>query len=526
MKGVIKTVKRALGVMLATALTAGALVGCQYESFDDYLKALGIKDPTVYNDDIFESTSADDVYVTSQDVPADKGQDSAASYTDAGAETPGIGKATDGTTPDVAGGESGADITTPKGTGAATPSSEDAATTSLAPGHEGKEQATNEAPADATIAPGYKKANETDLDDKMKAARVAIGLTDEGIANLKNKQKGLYAYDRLTDSGQTLYVEILTILNTLSKDIIVSTTSDEAIELVFDYVMADHPEIFYVDGYQYTNYSVGDTITKISFTGNYLYDANEVARRQTQINDGVARCLAGAPSSEDDYYVIKYIYEYLIANIEYDVNAPDNQNICSVFINGRSVCNGYAKAAQLLLNKLGIPSTLVTGTVDTKNAKGVRHAWNLVLCNNTYYYLDVTWGDASYQTVSGESADASKLPDVNYDYLNVSTQEISRNHSISDIIRMPACNSMNDNYYVREDEYFNMAELALVAELFDRRYKDGSKNVTIKCATDGVYNELFAQLITDRKVFDYLQGDTSQVSYTTFEDTRTIIFWL
>ncbi len=526
MKGVMKTVKRALGVMLATALTAGALVGCQYESFDDYLKALGIKDPTVYNDDIFEPTGADDVYVTSQDVPADKEQDSAASFADAEAQA--TENATEEIISDVASGESGADAATISSTDATAPGSTDAATTtaSVAPGHEGKEQATNAAPADATIAPGYKKANETDLDDKMKAARVAIGLTDEGIANLKNKQKGLYAYDRLTDSGQTLYVEILTILNTLSKDIIVSTTSDEAIELVFDYVMADHPEIFYVDGYQYTNYSVGDTITKISFTGNYLYDANEVARRQTQINDGVARCLAGAPSSEDDYYVIKYIYEYLIANIDYDVNAPDNQNICSVFINGRSVCNGYSKAAQLLLNKLGIPSTLVTGTVNTKNAKGVRHAWNLVLCNNTYYYLDVTWGDASYQTVSGESADASKLPDVNYDYLNVSTQEITRNHSISDLIRMPACNSMNDNYYVREDEYFNMAELALVAELFDRRYKDGSKNVTIKCATDGVYNELFAQLITDRKVFDYLQGDTSQVSYTTFEDTRTIIFWL
>ncbi len=501
MKRAMRTVKRALGVMLATAVTAGALVGCQYDSLDDYLKALGIKDPTEYSDDIFEAASVDDIYATTQDAPADKEQDVVTSVTDAGTENP---------APDATVSEIGADKPN----------------LDAAPGHEEQEKATNEAPADATIEPGYKKANETDLDDKMKSARVAIGLTDEGIANLKNKQKGLYAYERLTDSGQTLYVEILTILSTLSKDIIVSTTSDEAIELVFEYVMADHPEIFYVDGYQYTNYSVGDTITKISFTGNYLYDANEVTRRQTQINDAVARCLAGAPSSDDDYYVIKYIYEYLIANIDYDVEAPDNQNICSVFINGRSVCNGYAKAAQLLLNKLGIQSTLVTGTVDTKSAKGVRHAWNLVLCNNTYYYLDVTWGDASYQTVSGESADASKLPEVNYDYLNVSTQEILRNHSISDIIRMPACNSMNDNYYVREDEYFSNAELALVAELFDRRYKDGSRNVTIKCATDGVYNDLFAQLITDRKVFEYLQGDTSQISYTTFEDTRTIIFWI
>ena len=61
---------------------------------------------------------------------------------------------------------------------------------------------------------------------------------------------------------------------------------------------------------------------------------------------------------------------------------------------------------------------------------------------------------------------------------------------------------------------------------FDRRYADGSKNVTIKCATDEVYRKLFYDLITDKKVFEFLQGDSAQVSYTTFEDTRTIMFWL
>ena len=169
---------------------------------------------------------------------------------------------------------------------------------------------------------------------------------------------------------------------------------------------------------------------------------------------------------------------------------------------------------------------MVTGTVDTKNSKGVRHAWNLVKCNNAYYYVDVTWGDSSYQTTNGESADATKLPAINYDYLNVTTSDIIRNHTISDEIYMPNCSSMADNYYVREDEYFTSAEMSLVKDLFDRRYNDGSNNVTMKCASQEVYDSMFAQLITDRKVFDYLQGDTASVSYTTFADTKTIIFWL
>ena len=486
MKKAVMTIKRGIALVLVTATCALSLTGCEYESFDDYLKALGIKDPMEYSDDIFEAASVEDIYVAEEDVPAPEAEQAAE------------------------------DISFDIGTLESSEPEEDAAALEFSTGE----------PADIALEAKYKNASEADIDENMKAARVAIGLTDDGIAKLRKQQEGLYAYEHLTDAGKTLYVEILATLNSLSKDIIVSTTSDDAIEMVFDYVMADHPEIFYVDGYQYTNYSVGDTITKISFTGNYLYDATEVAKRQAKINEAVHACLANAPASEDDYYIIKYIYEYLIANTDYDIGAADNQNICSVFINGKSVCNGYAKAAQYLLNKMGVSCTLVTGTVNTKNGKDIRHAWNLVLCNNTYYYLDVTWGDASYQTVSGESADATKLPDVNYDYLNVTTAELLRNHTISDVIRMPVCNSMTDNYYVREDEYFTSAELVLVGDLFDRRYKDGSRNVTIKCASDDIYDALFEELITGRKVFEYLQGDTSQVSYTTFEDTRTIIFWL
>ena len=91
---------------------------------------------------------------------------------------------------------------------------------------------------------------------------------------------------------------------------------------------------------------------------------------------------------------------------------------------------------------------------------------------------------------------------------------------------MPVCSSMTDNYYVREDEYFKSAEMSLIKDLFDRRYKDGSDNVTMKCATKEVYDSIFEQLITNKGVFDVLQGDTSSVSYTTFAETRTIIFWI
>ncbi|MCR5671524.1 MAG: hypothetical protein K6G10_11020 [Butyrivibrio sp.] len=485
MKKYLGWIKVHTAVILSLIILLSA-TGCGYSSFDDYLKALGIMDPNEYEDD---SASV----ITGEEVTASASLDAASL-------------------------DAEADITA----------------SALLSSVETEDEATAQdsqydtGAADFTYAGSYKALSDTDreADEAMRKAREEMGLTEEKINSVKEQQKGLYAFERLTNAGKTLYAELLIIMENHGEEILVSTTSDEAVELVFDYVMADHPEIFYVDGYQYTNYTMDDVITKIAFTGNYIYSKEEAKERQQRINDYVNKCLSQAPSSEDDYYVIKYVYEYLIDNTEYSIDSKDNQNICSVFIDKKSVCNGYAKATQYLLNRMGIPCTLITGTVDTKNSKNIRHAWNLVLCNNTYYYIDTTWGDSSYQTASGESADTSKLPSINYDYLNVTTKEISKNHDIADDLEVPLCSSMADNYYVREDEYFTSAETALVKDLFDRRYKEGSKNVTLKCSSKDVYDQLFTQLITERKVFEYLQGENSQISYTTFADTGTIIFWI
>ncbi len=481
------------------------LSGCQYSSWDEYLELLGMKEPAYYDDIAALATS--DMYVLSEDSPVSK-EEQKPSFLDDAASQFSEDKLEEEATEEVTSVEDSEEIIF------------------FSQGDEADSASTATSVEDGKFASSYKKLTEAELNEEMKAARLNAGLTNENIEKIKQQQDGLYAYERLTNSGKTLYAEILSILQNMSENVPVSTTSDEALGLVFDYVMADHPEIFYVDGYKYTNYTVDDVITKIAFSGNYICTEEEAAVKKSQINQAVSECLAGAPSSTDDYYVIKYVYEYLIKNTDYDIGAPDNQNICSVFINKRSVCNGYAKATQYLLNKLGIKCTLVTGTVDTKKARNVRHAWNLVLCNNAYYHLDTTWGDSSYQTGNGENADATRLPTVNYDYLNVTTDEILKNHTISEDIYMPVCSSLRDNYYVREDEYFTSAELVLVGELFERRYRDGSDSVVIKCADKGIYDSLFDSLISQRLVFDYLQGDTSTVSYTTFADTNTIIFWL
>ncbi|MCR5343003.1 MAG: hypothetical protein K6E70_06555 [Butyrivibrio sp.] len=358
-------------------------------------------------------------------------------------------------------------------------------------------------------------------DSYQQNQRAEIGLSPVDIDEIKKSQEGNYAYEHLTNDGKTIYVELYKIIQNRAEDIVVSTLDEETLDVVCQFVLADHPEFFYMDGYTYTRYTVAGVLKKISFTGNYIYSAEQIAARQEKIDEYVQTCLAGVPSNVDGYTKVKYIYDYLITNTEYDADAPDNQNICSVFLYGRSVCQGYAKATQYLLNKLGIPTTLVTGKV-----AGVGHAWNLVLVDGEYTYVDTTWGDSSYQRFEAGGDSSQKLPLINYTYLCCTTQDINKTHTIAETLPVPDCTSMRNNYYVREGEYFTENDFGALGELFKRRYSDGSNNVTIKCSTRAVYDEFIKNLITEQNVFGYMEGSNNTVSYTTFDEQYTLIIWL
>lgn len=330
-----------------------------------------------------------------------------------------------------------------------------------------------------------------------------------------------YAYHSLDDDGRRLYLEILDALKNMSDDVTVSTLDSEQLDRSFECVLRDHPELFYVEGFKYTEHFLGDALTKISFEGTYSATKEEAETDIAEIEKKLSECMREAPLNEDEYSTVKYLYDYLIDSTEYDKNAENNQNIRSVFLGGRSVCQGYAKAMQYMLQRAGIQSFLVTGYTGAE-----RHAWNLARVNGQYYYLDPTWGDASYSYSGSEGMEEEAFsPPINYDYFLVTNDEISKTHSFEAFLELPACDSMEDNYYVREGLFFESYDRQQLENIFDSDAVKAADYVTLKCADSAVYEQMLSAVIDERQIFGIINSSGGSISYASNEELCTISFW-
>ena len=329
-----------------------------------------------------------------------------------------------------------------------------------------------------------------------------------------------YAYHGLDEEKQKIYLEIYDALSGMKSGVPLSTVDKSVLDVVFACVMNDHPELFHVEGYQYTEYTLGSTITGITFSGTYSMTSAQVQQSAQRIEQKLEACFQDVPLNEDEYSTVKYLYEWLINNTEYDKTVENNQNICSVFLEGRSVCQGYAKAMQYMLQRAGIQCLLVTGFTN-----GERHGWNLVRVNGAYYYLDPTWGDASYASGGTGSAAEGFAPAINYDYFLVTTDEITRTHSIEKAVELPQCTAVDDNYFVREGLYFEVYDEGKLAAVLDSEAVDAAGCVTIKCGSMETYTQMVQILIDSQKIFDFVDKRGESIAYTSNDQQRTISFW-
>ncbi len=307
-----------------------------------------------------------------------------------------------------------------------------------------------------------------------------------------------YAYRSISPEAQVVYDEVLNCILSHDTKITVSTKDQDVLDLAYEAVRADYGGMFWVDNYVYTTYTVQGEVIDLEFAPNYSMDQEERMVMQRSIDASVEQMLSGCSPTASDYEKVKYVFETLVRNVDYDPNAPENQNIISVFVYRSTVCQGYACGTQYLLQQLGIESTVITGVANDDH-----HAWNLVKLDGDYYFMDTTWGNAAF---TGEADIGDDF--IFYDYLNVTTEEIERTHHATEKFELPICTATADNYFVKEGLYFSEWNPDAVGEIISRAWFSGRVPVSVKFSTRELTQQAFQYFITEQHIADFCPGIT------------------
>ena len=158
----------------------------------------------------------------------------------------------------------------------------------------------------------------------------------------------------------------------------------------------------------------------------------------------------------------KVLHDFVLKNCTYDNEAVDQSNqhpnaftVYGALIEGRAVCEGYARSVQLLLNYFGIECSLVSG-----QSAGGGHMWNLVRINGSWYHLDPTWNDTdnsivySYFNLSDAGIKLTHTIDADYSVIGEDDARYGFN------ISLPAANSSENSYFSRKNTMIN--DLSLI----------------------------------------------------------------
>lgn len=225
-------------------------------------------------------------------------------------------------------------------------------------------------------------------------------------------------YAMLQPTMQQLYRQIYANARTFNVSFTpIVTASVGQVKNVFEAVTNDHPELFWLEmGYSCKYLQSGSCV---EITLNYNETLNNFSASQRKFEQITETILTGARAQGSDLEKERYVHDALMQIADYDVQARMNQSAYSAMVNGETVCAGYARAFQYILQQLGIPCYYCTGTA------GEDHAWNIVKLGNIYYNVDATWDDTNPAT---------------YNYFNKSDAAFASTHARTGLsVYLPAC---------------------------------------------------------------------------------------
>ena len=296
----------------------------------------------------------------------------------------------------------------------------------------------------------------------------------------------------------------------------------EELHPIYEALYNDCPELFWLSAYKTLYFENTDGVTiDLEFDYRYDYDqwlkCNELVKREAgKIIDSV--------QGLGEYETVKAVFEKLIEMTQYDLNYL-GMSLYEFFADNRSVCENYARAAQYILNELGIENIYMSGEVlpEWTEVDNLCHAWNLVKVEGQWYHMDVTWGD-------GKMQDGTEF--TNYIYLLSNDEDFSKSRSWDKSL-YPSCNSQDCSYHKKEGIYFESFDTDRMDAFIDSYLREpestGKEYLELRFAEKSDYNQFINKYFDNKRIFKLTENTYGYgKSYTRlyFDEFNTIFIWI
>lgn len=263
----------------------------------------------------------------------------------------------------------------------------------------------------------------------------------------------------------------------------------DMLNMVFSCYRNDYPQHFWLKGN--FQYSYRDNIVT-ALSPQYHLTGSQLTAARAQFDRAVSEVLSLVNSGMTAYEKELTIHDALLNRCQYQSGSYPH-SAYGPLVEGKAVCEGYARAFQYLMHRVGISCMVVSGT-----GHGEAHAWNAVQIGKSWYYTDVTWDDP----VGGDGT-------IYYAYFNLTRAAMDLDHvAQQEYIPMPAATSTLYNYHVRNGSYTERYDQSQLARLLSRSntvrvYVAGNTDAYIQSLRDNISAILAEAGIRDCTGFSY-----------------------
>lgn len=346
-----------------------------------------------------------------------------------------------------------------------------------------------------------------------------LGFSISAIDSERLNEYSAYYYNQLAEEEKRVYIKIDEAIKDKEKS--VTFTGFEVYDLsgvitkILNAYFYDNPSCFYISN----KYIIAnrDLIICEFTTINFEYavdNAYEIDRMSEEMTNAIHQIIReNINSGMTDFEKELALHDALLKKVVYyeyeDINTIPliKHTAYGALVQNEAVCDGYAKAFSLLLEQVGIESTIISGKTGN-----IAHAWNVVKLDNEWYHVDVT----------SDTVEDNNKQYLMHKYFNITDKEIKQTHSIDDDFKTPECNSTKYDYYIKMGCYINYED-NLYTKL-KKIVKSQSKSKVLEVKADGRYNaKSIIDALYDIDFNNWHSSYKTSVSYNKMQDVYVFI---